>query len=156
MNILRKCAVLSVLAMAAGTLHASKAELAQAQTTPGTAARTTTAPLFVLIPVELAGKDATMKSGCWAKVYDGENFTGDNLTVVGPVSLSDMSGPFGLNWDDKVNSIETGPKATVTVFDNEGFRDQVAQFKPSQKVADVSKKLGFFDEFASIRVACPK
>ena len=65
-----------------------------------------------------------------------------------------MSGPFGLNWDDKVDSIEVGPKASLTVFDNEQFKDQVAQFKPGQKVPNISKALGFFDEFASVRLSC--
>lgn len=151
MNVFWKCAVSSVLAMAAGTLPA-QAPPGQAGATAGTAAR----PVFMLVPAETAGKDSPLKSGCWTRVYDGENFTGDSLTVVGPVSVSEMSGPYGLNWDDKVNSIEAGPKATVTVFDNAGFRDQVAQFKPGQKVPDVSKKLGFFDEFGSIRVACSR
>lgn len=122
----------------------------------GTARAGTTPHVFVLIPVDVAARDASTKSGCWAKIYDGENYMGDTLTLAGPISLADMTGPFGLNWDDRVNSIEIGPKATLTVFDNEGFRDQVAQFKSGQKVADISKKLGFFDEFASIRMTCSK
>lgn len=122
----------------------------------GTTRAGTTPHVFVLIPVEVAARDASTKSGCWAKIYDGENYMGDTLTLTGPISLADMTGPFGLNWDDRVNSIEIGPKATLTVFDNEGFRDQVAQFKGGQKVPDISKKLGFFDEFASVRMTCSK
>ncbi len=116
----------------------------------------TTPHVFVLIPIDMAARETSTKSGCWAKIYDGENYMGDTLTLTGPISLADMSGPFGLNWDDRVNSIELGPKASMTVFDNEGFRDQVAQFKPGQKVPDISRKLGFFDEFASIRLTCAK
>ncbi|MBZ2210026.1 beta/gamma crystallin domain-containing protein [Massilia soli] len=116
----------------------------------------TTPHVFVLIPVDLAAREASTKSGCWAKIYDGENYMGDTLTLTGPISLADMSGPFGLNWDDRVNSIELGPKAMMTVYDNEGFRDQVAMFKGGQKVPDISRKLGFFDEFASIRITCAK
>lgn len=116
----------------------------------------TTPHVFMLVPVDLAAKESTTKGGCWAKIYDGENHTGDTLTLAGPISLADMSGPFGLNWDDRVNSVEIGPKAILTVYDNEGFRDQVAQFKSGQKVPDISKKLGFFDEFASVRMTCSK
>lgn len=112
--------------------------------------------VFMLVPIAVAAKDNSMKSGCWARIYSGPNYTGDTLTLTGPVSLADMSGPFGLNWDDKVDSLEMGPKATLTVFDNEGFRDQVGLFKPGQKVADISKRLGFFDEFASVRLSCAK
>lgn len=67
-----------------------------------------------------------------------------------------MSGPFELNWDDRVDSVEIGPGATLTVYDNQKFTDQVAQFKPGQKVPDISKPLGFFDEFASVSLTCAK
>lgn len=116
----------------------------------------TTPHVFMLVPVDLAAKESTTKGGCWARIYDGENYMGDTLTLAGPISLADMSGPFGLDWDDRVNSIEIGPKATLTVYDNEGFRDQVGQFKNGQKVPDISKKLGLFDEFASVRMTCSK
>jgi hypothetical protein len=113
-------------------------------------------PVVILIPAEVVAVDNNMKNGCWARVYDRDNFKGDTLTVSGPMSIADMAGPFGLKWDDRVRSIETGPKATVTVFDNRNFRDQVAQFKPAQKIADLSKRMGFFDEFGSIRIDCAK
>ncbi len=112
--------------------------------------------VVMLVPIAIATKDNSMKSGCWARIYSGTNYSGDTLTLTGPLAIADMSGPFGLNWDDKVDSVEIGPKATLTVFDNEQFRDQVAQFKPGQKVADISKPLGFFDEFASVRLTCAK
>lgn len=115
-------------------------------------------PVYLLMPVETAATEPAMKQGCWARIHDRENYSGDTLTLVGPISLADMSvsGPFGMNWDDRVNSIEVGPKATVIVYDNENYRDQVAQFKSGQRVADLSKRMGFFDEFASIRVDCQK
>lgn len=112
--------------------------------------------IVMLVPIAIATKDNSMKSGCWARIYSARNYSGDTLTLTGPLSIADMSGPFGLNWDDKVDSVEIGPKATLTVFDNEQFRDQVAQFKPGQKVPDISKPLGFFDEFASVRLNCAK
>lgn len=112
--------------------------------------------VLMLVPVDVAAKDSTTKSGCWVKIYDGENYMGDTLTLAGPVSLADMSGPFGLNWDDRVNSVQIGPKASMAVYDNEGYRDQVAMFKSGQNVPDISRKLGFFDEFASVRVTCNK
>ena len=112
--------------------------------------------VLMLVPVIVASKDNSMKSGCWARIYSETNYSGDTMTLSGPLSIADMSGPFGLDWDDKVDSVEVGPKATLTVFDNEQFRDQVALFKASQKVPDVSKKLGFFDEFGSVRLSCAK
>lgn len=112
--------------------------------------------VYMVVPVDIAAKDSAMKSGCWAKIYSKTNYAGDTLTLTGPLSIADMDGPYGLDWDDKVDSIELGPKATLTVYDNEAYRDQVTQFKPGQRVADISKPLGFFDEFASIRMTCAK
>ena len=139
-----------------GGTGTQRTEAGTGQSTQKGRAAGTTPHVFVLVPVDVAARENSTKSGCWAKIYDGENYMGDTLTINGPVSLADMSGPFGLNWDDRVNSIELGPKAMMTVFDNEGFRDQVAQFKAGQKVPDISRKLGFFDEFASIRLTCMK
>ncbi|MDP3669524.1 MAG: beta/gamma crystallin domain-containing protein [Telluria sp.] len=151
-------------AMALGAVSTEAA--AQASTTTTTPATTTTQRttttvvkrpfVMVLMPADVFAKETSTKQGCWAKIYDGENYSGDSLTLSGPVALADMSGPFGLNWDDKVNSIELGSKATMTVYDNVAYKDQVAQFKPGQKVPDISKQLGFFDEFASIKLECAK
>lgn len=115
-----------------------------------------TPPVYVIMTPETAANDSAVKSGCWVRIYDRENFLGDRLTLTGPISLADMSGPFGLNWDDRVNSIETGPKAMVSVYDNPGYVDPVAQLKPGQRIADINKRTGLFDEFASIKVDCQK
>lgn len=116
------------------------------------------APVYLLVPVDVASNDNALKNGCWARIYSRENYAGDSLTIVGPSTLADMdrSGLFGLNWDDRVSSIELGPKATMTVYDNENFRDLVGQFKPGQRVPDIDKRTGFFDEFSSVRLDCQK
>lgn len=139
-----------------GTGAAGKTGMAPGAIQQRTVRAGTTPYVFMLVPADMAAKQSAAKGGCWAKIYDGENYMGDTLTLTGPISLADMTGPFGLNWDDRVNSVEIGSKATLTVFDNEAFRDQVAQFKSGQKVPDISKKLGFFDEFASVRLTCSK
>jgi hypothetical protein len=150
-------AALAVLAAfpAIGTVRAEQAATTEAtppvRQAPATQA---TGVVLMLVPSAVAAKDKSMKGGCWARVYSGTNYSGDTLTLTGPLSLADMTGPYGLNWDDKVDSIELGPKASLTVFDNEQFKDQVAQFKPGQKVPNITKALGFFDEFASIRLNC--
>lgn len=136
----------------AGAQGSSKSQAGQG--TAGKSRASGHPPVYMLVPIDIAAQDNKMKNGCWARIYDRENFAGDTLTLTGPIALADMSGPFGLNWDDRVNSIEVGPKATVTVYDNENYRDQVAQFKPAQRAADLSKRMGFFDEFASIKVDC--
>lgn len=42
----------------------------------------------------------------------------------------------------------------VTVFDNEFFEDQVVRINPGLRLPDLSKRTGFFDEFASIKIDC--
>lgn len=110
--------------------------------------------VMLLIPINAPEHNQWKKKGCWAKFYDNQNYGGDNLTLLGPVDMADMTGPFGVDWKGKISSVETGPKARVLVYDNENFKDLVATFKPGQKSADVSKKMGFFDEFGSIKIAC--
>lgn len=112
--------------------------------------------VYMLVPIAVADRDPAMKEGCWAKFHDDQNYRGDTLTLVGPVDMPDMTGPFGIDWKGKISSVETGPKATVQVYDNENFTDLVSTFKPGQKVQDVSKKMGFFDEFSSLKISCTK
>lgn len=57
--------------------------------------------------------------GCWAQLYDGENFQGNQLTLVGPVDMSNMRTAFGTDSSGEFDSIMAGPRATVTVYDNE-------------------------------------
>jgi hypothetical protein len=155
----RRLTALAMLAALPATrpVHAEQAATVQTQATAPVRQAPATKPtgvLLMLVPTAVAAKDNAMKGGCWARIYSGTDYSGDTLTLSGPLSLADMTGPFGLNWDDKVDSIELGPKATLTVFDNEAFRDQIAQFKPGQKVPNISKALGLFDEFASVRLSC--
>lgn len=68
----------------------------------------------------------------------------------------DQAGLFSLNWEDRVQSVEIGPRATMTVYDNKNFQDPVAKFKSGQRVSDVDRRTGFFDEFTSVRIDCQK
>lgn len=109
---------------------------------------------FVLVPVASPLQDQWMKSGCWAKLHDNTGFTGDSLTLSGPIDMPDMLGPFGIDWKSKISSIETGANTTLTVYDNVNYRDPVSTFKPGVRIADVSKRMGFFDDMRSLRITC--
>ncbi|MES2264096.1 MAG: beta/gamma crystallin domain-containing protein [Pseudomonadota bacterium] len=110
--------------------------------------------VMLLMPPALMTSTNTLQSGCWTRVYDRSGYTGDSMTLAGPVALAQLRDVFGLRWRDRVRSIEVGPKATVTVYDNANFRDQVAQFKPGQRFPDLTKRMGFFDNFGSIQLTC--
>lgn len=109
---------------------------------------------YLLVPLKTPEQDQWMKKGCWAKFYDKEGYEGDMLTLLGPMEMNNMIGPFGIDWEDKISSLQTGPNTTVFVYDNEGLRQLVATFKPDQKVPLVNRTMGFFEEFESLKITC--
>ena len=109
---------------------------------------------FVLIPVVSPLQDQWKRTGCWAKLHDNPGFTGDVLSLSGPLDMPDMVGPFGIDWKGKISSIETGANTTLTVYDNVNYRDPVSTFKPGERIADVSKRMGYFDQMRSLRITC--
>jgi hypothetical protein len=111
------------------------------------------APIIVLVPVQLASRD-TLGNGCWAHLYDSTNFAGNQLSLVGPVDMPNMRTAFGTDWSGQFDSIAVGPKARLTVYDNENYGQKAATFKPGQKVADLDEKMGTFENISSVKVAC--
>ena len=110
-------------------------------------------PVIMMVPMEISDKTA-MDKGCWVKLYDRKNFNGDNLLIVGPVNLPRMIGPFGVNWENKVRSLETGPKTNLTIFDNRDFKDEDKFIDPGKKIPNLSKAMGLFDDFRSMILSC--
>jgi hypothetical protein len=109
-------------------------------------------PVLVMVPVQLKVEDQA--KGCWAKVFDGQKYQGDSMTLVGPIDLAQMRGPLGFSWENMIESVETGPKAQVTIYDNENFRDRAKVIDPGKKVPDLDEKLGFFENIRSMKVNC--
>lgn len=110
-------------------------------------------PVVVMVPVQVSN-DLVKDKGCWVKLYDKKDYQGDSLLLVGPINLAQMVGPFGFNWENKVRSLETGPKANITIYDNRNFRDQDKFIDPNARVPDMSKKMGFLDDFRSMMLSC--
>lgn len=135
------------------TTPSSAAPKAPTQDKSGSQKSSGPLPVLIVVPT-LVTADAAMKSGCWAKLYNEKNYMGDSFTLVGPIDMANMRGPFGISWEDKIRSMETGPKASVTIFDNEGFRDKDAKIASGKKVAEMDNKLGLFDNFRSMKISC--
>ena len=110
-------------------------------------------PVIVMVPVQVS-KDLTVDKGCWVKLYDKKNFEGESLLLIGPINVAKMIDPFGSNWENKVRSLETGPKANLTIYDNRNFRDEDKFIDPDKRIPDLSKKMGFFDNFRSMMLSC--
>ncbi|WP_151635094.1 beta/gamma crystallin domain-containing protein [Noviherbaspirillum aerium] len=109
---------------------------------------------YLLMPAEALEQQPAVKTGCWARIYDDRNFSGGALTLSGPLSMPTMLGPFGINWKNRVRSIEVGKNAAVTVYDNMDFKQQITSFSPGERIPDLSKKMGYFDDFSSLRISC--
>lgn len=83
--------------------------------------------------------------GCWARLYDAENFIGHNVTLAGPAEMPNMEGTF--------RSIEVGPSATVVTFSEENFADETGRFAAGARVANM-REPGVSDAFESLRLTC--
>ena len=110
-------------------------------------------PVIVMVPVQVS-ENLAMDKGCWVKLYDKKNFEGDSLLLIGPINVAKMIDPFGSDWENKVRSLETGPKANLTIYDNRNFRDEDKFIDPDKRIPDLSKKMGFFDNFRSMMLSC--
>lgn len=109
---------------------------------------------YLLMPADVVPEQPAIKSGCWARIYDDRNFSGGALTLSGPMAMPTMLGPFGINWKNRVRSIEFGKNAIVTVYDNVDFRQKIASFEPGERVPDLRKNMGYFDDFSSLTISC--
>lgn len=108
--------------------------------------------VLVLMPAAQGNSDS-LGNGCWVRFYDGENFRGSSLTLVGPIDMPkmDVPGPAWREWD----SVITGPKARVVTYDNENYRDRSATLAAGQRISNLDDaKLGWFEEIHSARVSC--
>ena len=109
-------------------------------------------PILMLVPLQVS-TDVENK-GCWVKFYEKKNYEGDSLTLAGPLNLARLVGPFGSDWENKVRSLKTGPKSNVTIYDNRNFRDQDKFLDGGSNIPDMSKEMGFFDDFRSMMLSC--
>ncbi|MGH8564093.1 MAG: beta/gamma crystallin domain-containing protein [Gammaproteobacteria bacterium] len=109
-------------------------------------------PVTVMVPMEF--KVEPQAKRCWVELYSKDGFRGDRLTLVGPLDMAKMRGPFGADWQNEVESIRTGPKATVTIFDNENFVEHSEVVVPHKQIADLDNRMELFDNFRAMRVEC--
>jgi hypothetical protein len=123
------------------------------QSAAGGASASANAPMIVLVPMVVATRQ-DFSNGCWARLYDSTDFQGNQLSLVGPVDMANMRTAFGTDWSGQFDSIQVGPKARLTVYDNENYGEKAATFKSGQKVADLDEKMGTFENISSVKVAC--
>jgi hypothetical protein len=109
-------------------------------------------PMVMLVPVEIS--DPAMKSGCWAQFFDERNFKGDVITLIGPMELQVTDKGSGRQLRRKLDSLMTGPKARLTVYEHKLFKDRSVTFEPNSKEPGLIKKLGFTGRIESLKLEC--
>lgn len=130
-------------------------------TTSGSFAQTTAikpamdnqpAPVVLLVPIEVSNR--ALDAGCWAQFYDERDFKGDMLTLVGPASMDSIDKGTGKQLKRNIDSLVTGPKATLTIYQHQMFKDKSVAFPANSKEAGLIKKLGFGGNIQSLQLQC--
>jgi 3-hydroxyisobutyrate dehydrogenase-like beta-hydroxyacid dehydrogenase len=62
--------------------------------------------------------------------------------------------PVGLDWHHKAESVIVGPKASLTVYEVEGFRGEERTFPPGFEVRQLRKDLGFIQSIDALKLSC--
>lgn len=139
---------------AALTLAASLAS-AQAPTPPGgvtASGDNRPAPTVLLVPVEL--QDKALDAGCWAQFFEKKDFQGDMVTLVGPIQLEALDKGSARQLHRDIDSIVTGPKTKLKVFERRLFKDRAVDFEPNAREASARKKLGFTGRIEAVQIDC--
>lgn len=110
--------------------------------------------VMLLVPVEMQTQSSASSHGCWARLYGQDQMKGDTLTLVGPVDMMNMTGPFGIDWGQKVSSIEAGPQAKLTLYSGSGFKNRAATVEAGKRVGNVEDSLGQGQQINSMRISC--
>ncbi|HEY4958468.1 MAG TPA: hypothetical protein VII31_11685 [Caldimonas sp.] len=109
-------------------------------------------PVIVQVPVEVT--NTALESGCWVQFYDERNFKGEMTTLVGPAVLESVDKMSGKKVKRNIDSLVTGSKATLRVFEHAMFKDRAVAFGPNSREGGLLTKLGFGGEIQSMQLEC--
>lgn len=109
-------------------------------------------PVVLQVPVEVTTPG--LESGCWAQFYGDRDFKGDVATLTGPASLDSADQMTGKRLKRHIDSLVTGPKATLTVYEHAMFKDRSIAFGPNSREAGLITKLGVGGEIQSLQLVC--
>ena len=109
-------------------------------------------PVVMVVPVQLT--DPALQSGCWVQMYDERNFAGSFITLTGPGELQSFDKDSGKELRRRIDSLVTGPKATLRVYERALFKDRTVTFGPNSREAGLITKLGFGGNIQSLQLDC--
>ena len=106
----------------------------------------------VLLPT--VGATEQMRAGCWASFYDERNFSGDSLTLIGPVELQTLDRSSASQLKRDIKSVVTGPRATLVVYQKQMLSARSVGFQPNTREAGLAETLGFGGRIESMKMTC--
>ncbi len=140
-----KIAPLATLAL----LAACTAPTGKLQTSTGD---TQPQPVVVKVPIQVSSPG--LEAGCWVQFYQERYFAGDPATVVGPATIESADEASGKQLKRDIDSLVTGPKATLRVYQHAMFKDRSITFGPNSREGGLITKLGFGGRIQSLQLDC--
>ena len=110
------------------------------------------APLVLMVPVEVSNQ--ALQAGCWAQFYEQKDFKGEMLTLVGPTQLDALDKGSAKQLKRDIDSIVTGPKTVLKVYEHRLFKDRMVEFAANAREGNARKALGFGGRIESIQLTC--
>ena len=109
-------------------------------------------PVVVQVPVQVT--DPALQSGCWAQLYTERDFKGEMATLIGPVEIETADRISGKELKRQVDSIVTGSKATLRVYEHAMFKDRTVAFGPNSRESGLITRLGLGGRIESLKLEC--
>jgi len=109
-------------------------------------------PVVVQVPIQVS--TPALESGCWVQFYSDRNFKGDVATLVGPASLESADKMTGKQLKRHIDSLVTGSKATLRVYEHAMFKDRSTVFGPNSREAGLITRLGIGGDIQSMQLEC--
>lgn len=117
----------------------------------------TTVPVMVLVPAT-SGNNANQDphAGCWVRLMDNVDKVKGNeyMTILGSKYMPSLKTRSGEDWAQKMDGMNIGPEALVTVYDEPDYGGRTILLRPNQVVQDFRKDLGFVNAIESMKVDC--
>jgi len=111
-------------------------------------------PVIVQVPIQVSTPE--LESGCWVQFYSDRDFKGEVATLTGPVSLDSADKMTGKQLKRRIDSLVTGSKATLRVYEHSMFKDRSMAFGPNSREAGLITKLGIGGDIQSLQLDCGK
>jgi hypothetical protein len=92
-------------------------------------------------------------NGCYVLVSDKEGLAGAREYINGPATLVALTElPFGSSWHRRIRSMRAGPRATATVWADQGFQGLSLRLAPNAEHLTLSA--GLSGRIESLEVVC--